>query len=78
MAIDIKLTPRWIEITKEEYDIHKNVNIFETTDLFWDCECKDDYIHYKKEVLCPLCGATAETQPDSRVNEVKKYIYKLE
>ena len=41
-----------------------------TTDEYWDCDCIINYIHPKSEKYCPLCGATAESSPDSRVNEV--------
>ena len=41
-----------------------------TTDLWWDCECRDDYIHPKTVAYCPDCGAYADDQPDSRVEEV--------
>jgi hypothetical protein len=44
-----------------------------THDGFWDCECESHYIHNKCDRLtCPKCGAEAETQPDSRVNEITK------
>jgi hypothetical protein len=38
---------------------------------FWDCECKDNYLHPKSETTCNECGALAIDQPDSRENEVK-------
>jgi hypothetical protein len=41
-----------------------------TTPLYWDCECLEDYIHPKKENNCIYCGAEADFQPESRVNEV--------
>ena len=44
----------------------------ETTPLYWDCECKEDYIHSSSgdDDYCYKCGAYLENQPDSRVNEV--------
>lgn len=42
----------------------------ETTPLFWDCNCPENYIHRKSERICNVCLATPEEQPDSRVNEV--------
>ena len=42
----------------------------ETTEKYWDCECKNDYIHPRTMTVCPVCGAVAEDQPDSRINEV--------
>lgn len=41
-----------------------------TTEKYWDCECKDNFIHPKTQIMCNICGATAEEQSDSRVNEV--------
>lgn len=44
---------------------------FWTTRLFWDCECKENYIRPKKLNGCSICGAFEEDgQPDSRVTEV--------
>jgi hypothetical protein len=42
----------------------------ETTELYWDCECKDYYIHPRSCNRCSICKATRGDQPDSRVNEV--------
>lgn len=42
-----------------------------TTPLFWDCECKNNYIHLKSKVKrCGRCGSYFATSPDSRVIEV--------
>lgn len=41
---------------------------------YWDCECKDDFIHRKEETFCKVCQKFAEEQPESRVNEVKKLL----
>jgi hypothetical protein len=42
-----------------------------TDPLFWDCDCEHFYIHAKMfELHCPLCGASEEDFPDSRVNEI--------
>ena len=46
------------------------MNEIETTEKYWDCECKDNFIHPKTQNQCTICGATAEEQPDSRVDEV--------
>ena len=40
------------------------------TSLFWDCECKENFIHPKLQQNCPICGAIRNEQPDSRANEV--------
>ena len=42
----------------------------ETTERYWDCECKENYIHPKTQTECSVCGAVVEEQPDSRTNEV--------
>jgi len=42
-----------------------------TTPDFWDCECKDDYIHPKTMSSCPECLADSDNSPDSRVEEVQ-------
>ena len=46
------------------------INEIETTEKYWDCECENNFIHSKTQTQCNICGATAEEQPDSRVNEV--------
>jgi hypothetical protein len=45
-----------------------------TTPEFWDCECKDNYIHHKSEQTCALCMTEAEEQPDSHVLEVVNHL----
>jgi len=40
---------------------------------YWDCECDDNYIHFKARTNCSKCGAIQEDQPSSRSNEVKIY-----
>lgn len=46
----------------------------QATSLFWDCECKDNYIHRVTDNVCIRCGAVRDEQPDSRVNEVLAWI----
>jgi len=41
-----------------------------TTDTHWDCECKDYYVHPKTRPHCSICDTDANSQPDSRVDEV--------
>ena len=53
------------------------MDVFELTDDYWDCECDENYIHSKTELSCPKCGALAEEQPDSRVDEVKRLYLKI-
>jgi hypothetical protein len=45
-----------------------------TTILFWDCNCRKNYIHPKNEEMCGRCGARHDEenddQPDAHLNEV--------
>lgn len=44
-----------------------------TTERYWDCNCKTNYIHPKSEEGCSRCGAYWQNnadQPDSRVDEL--------
>lgn len=41
-----------------------------TTPLFWDCECAADFRRVSWLDECPICGAQADDQPDSRLHEV--------
>jgi hypothetical protein len=64
------------------FDVHYSTGVhglmfpnqFVTTEDFWDCECKHNYIHSSGEGTneCKICGAQRSTSPDSRVEEVKK------
>jgi len=40
-----------------------------TNPAFWECECKENYIHSKKEKVCKICKAYSEDCPDARINE---------
>ncbi len=51
-------------------NLPKDENRFETTDLFWDCECKNDYIKHYSIKKCVNCGAEYDEMPNSRVPEV--------
>jgi hypothetical protein len=42
-----------------------------TTSEFWDCECKEDYIHPASQTYCIHCRAHRDDMPDSRVDEVE-------
>lgn len=42
----------------------------ETTEKYWDCECEKNFIHPKTQTICNICGAIAEEQPGSIINEV--------
>ena len=47
-----------------------------TTDDYWDCECKTDYIHSKEETFCNKCKSYSHEQPDARYSEVVTKILK--
>ena len=51
-----------------------NDNKFYTDTAYWDCECKKNYIHFKKKGnYCPKCKNWDNADmPDSRVNEIKE------
>ena len=46
-----------------------------TTSMYWDCECKKNYIHQKNVAICEECGADQDNQPDSRVSEVNEFLH---
>lgn len=48
-----------------------------TTEKYWDCECKENYIHPKTQQKCNICGAIADEQPDSWVVEVLRQGFPL-
>jgi hypothetical protein len=46
---------------------------FFTDPLYWDCSCKDNYIHLKTNGnFCPLCCCEEEDMADARVNEIQE------
>lgn len=50
-----------------------NVADVATNELYWDCECKERYIHKKSDHLsCPVCGSEEQDSPDSRIQELTK------
>lgn len=53
-------------------DVEILLNDFKTTSMYWDCECKKNYIRSSKQLTCGKCGAIREDQPDSRIYEVEK------
>jgi len=42
----------------------------QTTQLFWDCECNERYIHHFTDDACNNCGCERNESPDSRLNEI--------
>ena len=57
-------------ISKEDLERMRKGEYVHTTEKYWDCECRKNYIHLKSHAKCDACGAFAEDQPDSRINEV--------
>ncbi len=49
-----------------------------TTNKYWDCECKENYIHPKSQEACVKCCTKASEQPDSRISEVLSEVFLLE
>ena len=48
-----------------------------TTPEYWDCNCKNDYIHPKSQKFCSLCNTHQDDAPDSRVYEVLGHGYSI-
>lgn len=57
--------------------INEKTNDVKTTEKYWDCGCKDNFIHPKTQNQCKICGTVAEEQSDSRVNEVLMFGFPL-
>jgi hypothetical protein len=57
----------------EQHGNLEDVDLFYTNTLYWDCECKTNYIHLtKKGNYCPKCDSWCDESPDARVNEIKE------
>lgn len=41
---------------------------------YWDCECKENYIHSIGESICTICDSLQSDCPNSRENEVVSYL----
>ena len=53
--------------------IIKDIIMIETDKRYWDCECREHYIHKKEDrKVCPICYCREEDMPDSRVDEIDK------
>jgi len=57
------------EMAKQAYD-----KMIETTENYWDCECRHNYIHPAAVTECVICKAVREEQPDSMISEVRVMI----
>lgn len=59
-----------LEWTTELPTKHKELETHPFThDDYYDCECEVNYIH-PKGVICPVCKADEEEQPDSMWSEL--------
>ena len=45
-------------------------DMINTTKFYWDCECKTDYIQPRHMMICHVCNARRDSQPDSRLTEL--------
>ena len=45
---------------------------FITTNLYWDCECQDNFQRNHLMEMCEQCGRFREDRPDSRINELRQ------
>ena len=52
----------------------EGTNKFFTDSRYWDCECKNNYIHLKKTKICPKCKASIDDCPASRTDEVNEFL----
>jgi hypothetical protein len=41
---------------------------------YWDCECKQKFIHPINEDRCAICGFEQDECPSSRENEVNLFL----
>jgi len=48
-----------------------------TNNNFWDCDCKENYIHLATIKKCHKCGREEEESPSSRQNEIEDYFKDL-
>lgn len=60
-------------ITESPNLLKANKDQVNTTDLFWDCECKEHYVHPKTQKICLRCFTNCDDQPDSRTDEAARY-----
>jgi len=42
---------------------------------YWDCECKENYIHGKFQTLCTKCDTLKDESPDSIISEILKVYF---
>lgn len=75
--LDERMCNKCLDITYEQkdnmvYEQKQKDLQSTTTDDYWDCECKEDYINKKSEKShCGWCDTNMEDQPDSIVSEME-------
>lgn len=47
--------------------------IFVTTTMWWDCECRTNFIHNRTMLMCEECDALRDESPASRINELRAH-----
>ena len=53
------------------YDfMHAQATLDFTTDAFWTCECRINYLHPKTRTKCPICNYEHHESPDTCVFDV--------
>lgn len=50
----------------------------ELNDQFWDCECKERYIHSIEKERCRICGTNRDNALYSRIDEIRPENFNLE
>ena len=57
-----------IEFLRSKYDcLISNINSSDTIENYWECECKDNFIHDKTVRHCFKCNSDEQDQPDARL-----------
>ena len=51
---------------------------FITSNLYWDCNCRNGYIHPFGMPMCEECGTMRDEAPPSRINEMKFFSIHLD
>ena len=51
---------------------------FITTSMYWDCECRENYIKRLDQLMCENCGQFQEDAPSSRINELRHHGFHID
>lgn len=49
----------------------KNSASIETSEKYWNCNCRDNYVQTKAIHTCPCCQANQDNQPHSMLREIE-------